>query len=130
MPKKQLSWEQVRNVLIKRRKAGQAPHWCMGWVSARVAQEGDALVYEAYQRTVLDYFGENAPGNEDAVKIRTWHRLIGFVDGLHNGSLPEPTGRGGAASGGSTPSADQIVAEGHASTEHLDDDDKTLVMDL
>ncbi len=130
MPDKQLSWEQVRNVLIKRRKAGQAPHWCMGWVSARVAQEGDSLVYEAYQRTVLDYFGAHAPGNEDAIKTRTWHRLIGFVDGLHNGSLPEPTPRGRAAPAGGALSADAIVAEGHASTEQLDDDDKTLVMDL
>ena len=48
MPDKRLNWEQVRDVLIKRRKAGQAPHWCMGWVAARVARNENEIVNAAY----------------------------------------------------------------------------------
>ena len=111
MPDKQLNWEQVRDVLIKRRKAGQAPHWCMGWVAARVARNENEIVNAAYKHTVLDYFSEHAGEDEDGVKIRTWHRLIGFVDGLHNAGLPDDAGM-------APPPPPAAM-----------DDDKTLVMD-
>ena len=135
MPDTQLTWEQVRDVLIKRRKAGQAPHWCMGWVAARVARTGDALVHEAYQRTVLDYYNGHTSEDEDSVKVRTWHRLIGFVDGLHNTELPEAADAGGAglAAAGSSGSGVPGSSGGHDAPEEattFDDDDKTLVMDL
>ena len=116
MPDTQLNWEQVRDVLVKRRKAGQAPHWCMGWVAARVARNENAVVNEAYKHTVLDYYSQHAHENEDAVKTRVWHRMIGFVDGLHNAGLPD------AHSAPDT--SDTTTAE-----VPLVDDDKTLVMD-
>ena len=112
MPDRQLTWVQVRDVLVKRRKAGQAPHWAMGWVSARVAKDEDAAVTAAYKTTVLDYYDAHASGDEDAIKMRTWHRLIGFVDGLHNASLGE---------------APAAAPKAEAEETELDDD-KTLVM--
>ncbi len=90
MPDRQLHWDEVLKVLVKRRKAGQAPHWSMGWVAARVARTESETVNTAFRHTVLDYYSAHATQNEDAVKTRTWHRLIGFVDGLHNAGLADP----------------------------------------
>ncbi|MDF1702866.1 MAG: hypothetical protein P1V36_17080, partial [Planctomycetota bacterium] len=102
------------DVLIKRRKAGQDPHWSIGWVAARVARNENEIVGAAYKHTVLDYYSAHAAEDQDAVKIRTWHRLIGFVDGLHNAGLQ-----------------DASMVEGSPATPQADhyDDDKTLIMD-
>lgn len=90
MPDKQLTWEQVRDVLIKRRKAGQAPHWSMGWVAARIARTDGKRVGKAFKHALLDYYSQHAGEKDDGLKARVWHRLIGFVDALHNADLPEP----------------------------------------
>jgi len=92
MPDRQLGWDEVREVLIKRRKAGQAPHWSIGWVAARVARNENKIINKSYKHVVLDYYQAHATGDEDAVKTRTWHRLVGFVDGLHNAGIGQADG--------------------------------------
>jgi hypothetical protein len=89
MPNHQLGWDEVRDVLVKRRKAGQAPHWSIGWAAARIARGENAVVNAAYKHVVLDYYQANAERDEDTIKIRTWHRLIGFIDGLHNATVED-----------------------------------------
>lgn len=120
MPDHQLRWEQVRDVLVKRRKQGQAPHWAMGWVAARVAKTEDANVNKAYTTTVLDYYNAHAAEDEDAIKARTWHRLIGFVDGLHNAELGEPA---------AAPEPDVGATPGVDAAPRAHEFDRTLVMD-
>ncbi len=121
MPDRQLRWDQVRDVLVKRRKAGQAPHWAMGWVAARVAKNEDTTVNTAFKTTVLDYYDAHASSDEDAIKTRTWHRLIGFVDGLHNAGL----GDGSVHAELDADATDAVEAE----SPRADEFDKTLVMD-